>query len=659
MSEALELRSAPYAPPQPRRRVLILSAEEGEGHRAVARALEAELQSESAEVIVHDALQHVGRVIPFMTRDVYRVQLRCLTWTYGLECFFFARFPPGRAIARTGLALFGSKPLLRLIRSVNPDVIVSTHPAATSIIGYLRRRGILKIPALATVSDFGVHPLWSHPWMDLNLVVHDSCVRGVERVSGKGSARVVRPFVQPKFLDPLPQADARRELGLPEHGPLILVSGGGWGVGKLERAVRAALKVEGATVVCICGLNEHIRARLEEDFANEPRAHIHGFTNEMNELMAAADAVVHSTAGVTCLEALVRGKPILAYGSPAGHASWNAKAIAALGMGDDCRSARQLTESLRVAVSRSSVAIRRLKAQRPAGPLIVGARPRNGPPVFRRRWQARRIAFGLAVTTLVLAGWTFASAAPYPLVSRMLHLRPVTTAPVGPEQVALVLDAPQRLVPVLMAELRAQSARASFALSADPGKKLRGHISAFGDSTLPALPAKALPHWISVGRSLRHRAREFGLGKSFHYLVPAKGFSLGEYVVARTVGGHAVSAAVRYEGATALPAKTPHARDVVVVTFADSSVSGALSTLDRVLGVLSRSSLSAVPFPDSSRTAPTAGEVASTDAPPTINRMDAPRAIRTHVSPAHVSFASTGARATGTSVVRAKTIGAT
>ena len=185
-------------------------------------------------------------------------------------------------------------------------------------------------------------------------------------------------------------------------------------------------------------------------------------------------------------------------------------------------------------------------------------------------------------------------------------------------------------------------------------------ISAFGDTTLPALPAKGLPQWISVGRGLRNQARDLGLGKSFHYLVPQKGFSLGEYVVARTVGGRPVSPAVRYEAGEALPAKKPQTGDVVVLTLADaSSLAGSLSTLDRVLASLSSSSLSAVPFPDSSRTAPTAGDVANTDAPPTISRMEAPRATRSHGSALHVSPANTGARATGISVVSARMIGAT
>ena len=82
-------------------RILILSAEEGEGHRAVARALSADLADRHAgvEVVVRDALEGLGRVIPYLTRDVYRKQLNNrFSWTYGVECNVFARFPPGATL---------------------------------------------------------------------------------------------------------------------------------------------------------------------------------------------------------------------------------------------------------------------------------------------------------------------------------------------------------------------------------------------------------------------------------------------------------------------------------------------------------------------------------------------------------------------------------
>jgi processive 1,2-diacylglycerol beta-glucosyltransferase len=660
VSEAYELQPSTPAATSPGRRVLILSAEEGEGHRAVARALQAEL-AEECEVVVYDALEHLGRVIPFMSRDIYRVQLRCMTWTYWLECAFFARFPPGRAIARMGLALLGSRPLMRLIRRERPDVIVSTHPAATSIIGYLRRRGKLRGPALATVSDFGVHPLWAHRGIDLHLVVHDSCLKPVERVAGQGSARVIRPPVQPQFFERRTKQEARRALDLPRDGTTIVVSGGGWGIGKLERAVRAALELERVTVICICGHNGQVRGKLEDSFKAEPRVRVLGFTQQMSDLVAACDAVVHSTAGVTCLEALVRGRPIIAFGSPAGHARWNARAIAALGMGDATRTSAQLTAALRKAIDQPLVSGRRLTAARPAASLIVSARPRvERPRALRRR--IRRLAATVALTSLVAVGWTFASATPYPFVSRMLHLRPATTAPLVGPRIALVVDAPQQMLPAIASKLEARKARATFALDKAPDRSLIATLASFGDSSLPTLHAKTLPHWISVGRGLQRQAHALGLGKHFYYLVPRKGFTFGEYVVARAVGGRPLAGAVRFEAGRALSAKTPQAGDVVVLTLEDSSLSSALATVDAVTRLLSRESLRAVPFPGSasaSRTAPTAGDVPSTPAPATISTIEATRAARSQKLPLQVSPARTGASATGTSVVRARTIGAT
>ena len=49
---------------------------------------------------------------------------------------------------------------------------------------------------------------------------------------------------------------------------MVLVSGGGWGVGDLERAIELALDDGETEVVCICGRNESARQRLEARFGD-------------------------------------------------------------------------------------------------------------------------------------------------------------------------------------------------------------------------------------------------------------------------------------------------------------------------------------------------------------------------------------------------------
>src|SRR5262249_36757896 len=156
-----------------------------------------------------------------------------------------------RALGRSGLVLAGGRSLGRLIRAHDPDVVVSTYPAATSVVGALRRRGSLVVPAYATVTDLAGVAFWAHPGIDCHLVMHDSCVDPLERLAGPGSARCVLPLVHPRFFVPLDRTAARTQLGIDEQASLVLVSGGGWGVGDLAGAVRGALRVPGLRVLCL------------------------------------------------------------------------------------------------------------------------------------------------------------------------------------------------------------------------------------------------------------------------------------------------------------------------------------------------------------------------------------------------------------------------
>src|SRR5947199_1011499 len=174
----------------------------------------------------------------------------------------FMYTPPIRWFAKTMLRLFGGRGLMRVISSHDPDYIVSTYPGVTAVLGELRRRRKLDVPCYSSITDLAGLRFWAHPGIDLHFVTHPESVEEVEGIAGPGSARWAKPPTSPAFLAARSMADARRALGLPAEGKVIAVSGGGWGVGDLVGATRAALRVPDATVLCLCGRNDKLRARV-------------------------------------------------------------------------------------------------------------------------------------------------------------------------------------------------------------------------------------------------------------------------------------------------------------------------------------------------------------------------------------------------------------
>src|SRR5204862_2166522 len=84
---------------------------------------------------------------------------------------------------------------------------------------------------------------------------------------------------------------------------------GGFGVGPIAKLYQALLEVDRPMeVVVIAGRNESARAQLEALPAGpRHRTKILGFTDKIDELMAAADLVVSKPGGLTTSESLARG----------------------------------------------------------------------------------------------------------------------------------------------------------------------------------------------------------------------------------------------------------------------------------------------------------------------------------------------------------------
>ena len=71
----------------------------------------------------------------------------------------------------------------------------------------------------------------------------------------------------------------------------------------------------------------------------------------MATLLAAARALVHSTAGLTVLEAQLQGCPVISYGWGAGHIRANNAAFQRLGLARVARDPEALRQALRAAVA--------------------------------------------------------------------------------------------------------------------------------------------------------------------------------------------------------------------------------------------------------------------------------------------------------------------
>jgi UDP-N-acetylglucosamine:LPS N-acetylglucosamine transferase len=204
------------------------------------------------------------------------------------------------------------------------------------------------VPLISAITDLSSLWWWAHPGVDVHLITHPESAAEVRSVAGEHTVvEAVRGLNDPAWALPMDATDARRALGLPLGPRLVVVSGGGWGVGDLEGAVEESLARESTTVVVLCGTNDGLRDRLGARFAGAgDRVRIWGFTDRMPELFAAADALIHSTAGLTVLEALMRGLPAISYGWGVGHIRLNNEAYARFGLADVATTRAELGAAL-------------------------------------------------------------------------------------------------------------------------------------------------------------------------------------------------------------------------------------------------------------------------------------------------------------------------
>jgi processive 1,2-diacylglycerol beta-glucosyltransferase len=299
-------------------RILILSASAGAGHVRAAQAVEQALRERVPDAVVRNV--DVLELTTTAFRRVYgKAYLDLVNKAPHVLGYFYdltdrAEQPrPGKARTdrlRLAVEKLNMPKFLRFLRAEPWDLAINTHFLPTEIIAALRRDGELTLPQVTVTTDFETHRAWVHSPCERYCTATEEGALYLQAWGVPADAtRVTGIPVHPLFSKAKDRAECLRRHGLTGDRPVVLQVAGGFGVGPVAAIFEQLLRVERPLeVVVVTGRNEKAREQLT---AVRPpdrhRATVLGFTDEMDELMAAADAIVSKPGGLTTSEALARG----------------------------------------------------------------------------------------------------------------------------------------------------------------------------------------------------------------------------------------------------------------------------------------------------------------------------------------------------------------
>ncbi len=337
MSEPLPLNRKP--------RVLVLSASSGAGHVRAAQALEKAFRAHGDCTVEHiDALTHVSKVFQQLYDKAYISMVRRAPELMGL---LYERTDQPWQHPRRRLALdrLNTQPMIRMLKKVQPDLCIATHFLPAEILAWLIAKKKLLARNAIVVTDYDVHAMWLCRTVDRYYVALPESAEYLARIGvPREKFRVTGIPVDPVFERQVAQADARARLGLDAKARVLLIAAGGYGLGPVEQLVKDLLALGCPwQIVAMAGKSEKLKKRLEQISRSSgklagggDRLVTVGFTQEMDQYMAAADLLVGKAGGLTTSEALARALPMAIVEPIPGQESRNADHLLEAGAAVRC-----------------------------------------------------------------------------------------------------------------------------------------------------------------------------------------------------------------------------------------------------------------------------------------------------------------------------------
>lgn len=315
------------------KKVFIIYATAGEGHRQAAIAVKESLQDNRfSNISVHliDALDYTNSFFKWSYSKGYLFIVNKLPFIWGAIYYLLdiKLLYPIVFYTRRIINKLNTSALVRLLRKENPDIVICTHFLAAEVISNLKKRQLLHSRLIVIVTDYRMHAFWYFNMVDQYLVGFELTKQDIVQKWHHPDRDVFITGipVRKKFYKKTDRLEIRRRLGLLEQRFTVLIASGGFGIGPIKKIVltlaQTDLKLQ---LLVVCGHNLKLYHSLKEIYEATECIRIYDFVENINEFMRASNLIIAKSGGLICSEALVSELPILVIAPIPGQESRNCR----------------------------------------------------------------------------------------------------------------------------------------------------------------------------------------------------------------------------------------------------------------------------------------------------------------------------------------------
>ncbi|MDY7904077.1 diglucosyl diacylglycerol synthase [Bacillus sp. AG1] len=305
------------------KKVLILTANYGNGHVQVAKTLYEQCLRLGLDVTVSNLYQESNPIVSEVTQYLY-----LKSFSIGKQFYRLFYYGVDKIYNKRKFNIYfkmGNKRLGQLVEEHKPDIIINTFPMI--VVPEYRRRTGKVIPTFNVMTDFCLHKIWVHENVDKYYVATDYVKEKlIEIGTHPNNVKITGIPIRPQFEESMPKEPIYKKYNLSPDKKVLLIMAGAHGVLKnVKELCENLVHDDQVQVVVVCGKNSSLKESLSSlEGDNADRLKVLGYVERIDELFRITDCMITKPGGITLTEATAIGIPVILYKPVPGQEKENA-----------------------------------------------------------------------------------------------------------------------------------------------------------------------------------------------------------------------------------------------------------------------------------------------------------------------------------------------